>query len=48
MIDGMWKDWKIKSFNEFYDNRKLNIMNELKERFSFENSNWTNAKNKGE
>ncbi|MFV8499906.1 hypothetical protein ACNQ1M_02310 [Mycoplasma sp. VS424B] len=38
VIDGMWKDWKIKSFNDFYNNRRLNIMNELKERFSFKNS----------
>ncbi|MFV8400871.1 DUF262 domain-containing protein [Mycoplasma sp. 2634B] len=48
VIDGVWEDWKVKSFNDFFNNRKLNIMNELKERFSFENSNQSDANNKGE
>ncbi|MHA3828276.1 DUF262 domain-containing protein [Mycoplasma sp. Z1473D] len=40
-----WKDWKIKDFEEFYNNRRKNILNELKDRFLFENSNQNKSNN---
>ncbi|MHA3859280.1 DUF262 domain-containing protein [Mycoplasma sp. Z463D] len=40
-----WKDWKIKDFEEFYNNRRKNILSELKDRFLFENSNQNKSNN---
>ncbi|MHA3839567.1 DUF262 domain-containing protein [Mycoplasma sp. HF14] len=40
-----WKDWKIKDFEEFYSNRRKNILSELKDRFLFENSNQNKSNN---
>ncbi|MHA3845715.1 DUF262 domain-containing protein [Mycoplasma sp. VS276A1] len=32
-----WEEWNVKNFEDFYNNRRQNIFNELKDRFSFGN-----------